>query len=87
MRMICGILDQSYGRIKINNFDTSEHREELQGIIGYLPQEFGTYENLSAREFLDYQAVLKGITDPDERNPVPVSWVHIGLYFKGKTRK
>jgi len=67
MRMICGILDQNYGRIKINNFDTREYREELQGIIGYLPQEFGTYENLSAREFLDYQAVLKGITDPDER--------------------
>jgi ABC-type multidrug transport system ATPase subunit len=67
MRMICGILDQSYGKIKINNFDTSEHREELQGIIGYLPQEFGTYENLTAREFLDYQAILKGITDPAER--------------------
>nr|WP_321410092.1 efflux RND transporter permease subunit [uncultured Carboxylicivirga sp.] len=61
MRIICGILDQSYGKVYINGFDTSEKREELQGLIGYLPQEFGTYENMSAFEFLDYQAMLRGI--------------------------
>lgn len=63
MRIICGIFEQSYGKIYINGLDTQHHREELQGLIGYLPQEFGTYENMSAWEFLDYQAILKGITD------------------------
>jgi multidrug efflux pump subunit AcrB/ABC-type multidrug transport system ATPase subunit len=63
MRIICGILDQSYGTIHINRFDTSQHREELQSLIGFLPQEFGTYENLTAGEFLEYQAMLKGLTD------------------------
>lgn len=55
MRIICGILEQSYGKIWINGLDTQKHREELQGLIGYLPQAFGTYENMSAWEFLDYQ--------------------------------
>jgi multidrug efflux pump subunit AcrB/ABC-type multidrug transport system ATPase subunit len=64
MRIICGILEQSYGKIWINGLDTQKHREELQGLIGYLPQAFGTYENMSAWEFLDYQAILKGIKDP-----------------------
>jgi multidrug efflux pump subunit AcrB/ABC-type multidrug transport system ATPase subunit len=68
MRIICGIFEQSYGKIYINGLDTQKHREELQGLIGYLPQEFGTYENMSAREFLDYQAILKGITDTSLRN-------------------
>ncbi len=68
MRIICGILEQSYGKVYINGFDTAEHREELQGIIGYLPQEFGTYENMSAFEFLDYQAIVRGITDDEIRN-------------------
>ncbi len=68
MRIICGILEQSYGKVYINGFDTAEHREELQGIIGYLPQEFGTYENMTAFEFLDYQAIVRGITDDDVRN-------------------
>jgi multidrug efflux pump subunit AcrB/ABC-type multidrug transport system ATPase subunit len=63
MRIICGILEQSYGKIWINGLDTQKHREELQGLIGYLPQAFGTYENMSAWEFLDYQAILKGISD------------------------
>jgi multidrug efflux pump subunit AcrB/ABC-type multidrug transport system ATPase subunit len=67
MRIICGILEQSYGKIWINGLDTQKHREELQGLIGYLPQAFGTYENMSAWEFLDYQSILKGIEDVNTR--------------------
>ncbi len=61
MRIICGILQQSRGKIWINEFEINEKREELQGLIGYLPQEFGMYENMTAWEYLDYQALLKGI--------------------------
>jgi len=68
IRIICGILEQSYGKIWINGIDTEEKREELQGLIGYLPQEFGMYENMSAYAYLDYLAVLKGITNPTERS-------------------
>ncbi|MCB0281599.1 MAG: efflux RND transporter permease subunit [Calditrichaeota bacterium] len=68
MRIICGVLDQSYGTISINGFDVVEHREELQGLIGYLPQDFGMYENLTAQEFLNYQAILKNILDKNQRD-------------------
>lgn len=67
MRIICGILEQSYGTIWINGLDTRIYREELQSLIGFLPQEFGTYENMTSWEFLDYQAILKGITDDTVR--------------------
>lgn len=67
MRVICGVFEQSYGKIFINGIDTQEKREELQGLIGYLPQEFGTYENLTSWEFLEYQALLKGIYNPEIR--------------------
>ncbi|MDR2472340.1 MAG: efflux RND transporter permease subunit [Tannerella sp.] len=63
MRIITGILEQSYGSIWINGLDTLKYREELQSLIGFLPQEFGTYENMSASEFLDYQAIMKGLID------------------------
>ena len=36
--------------------------------VGYLPQEFGMYENMTAYEFLDYLAILKGIFDAEERD-------------------
>ena len=64
MRIITGILEQSYGTVWINGLNTNEYREELQSLIGFLPQEFGMYESMTSWEFLDYQAMLKGITDP-----------------------
>jgi len=67
MRIICGILQQSRGTVRINGVDLRAHREELQGLIGYLPQEFGTYENMTAYQFLDYQAMLKGKWEAEER--------------------
>lgn len=67
MRVICGIFEQSYGSIWINGLDTRIYREELQSLIGFLPQEFGTYENMTSWEFLDYQAILKGIVDGNLR--------------------
>jgi multidrug efflux pump subunit AcrB/ABC-type multidrug transport system ATPase subunit len=70
MRVICGILDQSLGTVRVNGIDLSRRREELQALIGYLPQEFGTYENMTARQFLDYQALLKGKWDADERRQI-----------------
>lgn len=67
MRVLCGILDQSYGKIWINGHDTTLRREELQGLIGYLPQAFGTYENMTPYQFLDYQAILRKISNKEER--------------------
>ena len=67
MRILCGIIDQSYGKIWINGQDTKLKREELQGLIGYLPQSFGTYENMTPYQFLDYQAILRKITNRKER--------------------
>lgn len=67
MRTICGIYEQSYGKIYINGHDTQLKREELQGLIGYLPQEFGMYENMTANNYLDYQAILKGLKDKTVR--------------------
>jgi multidrug efflux pump subunit AcrB/ABC-type multidrug transport system ATPase subunit len=83
MRVICGILEQSYGKVWVNNIDASEKREELQGLIGYLPQEFGTYENMTAYEFLNYQAILKNILDKAEREKIinyVIGAVHMDEY-------
>ena len=67
MRIVTGILRQSYGTVFINGMDTLKYREELQSLIGFLPQEFGMYEAMSAWDFLDYQAILKGIHDEKVR--------------------
>ncbi len=81
MRIICGILESGYGSVRINGINVKEKREELQGLIGYLPQDFGTYENMSAFEFLAYQAILKNITHNDERRErVIYALKAVGMY-------
>jgi len=67
MRVICGILPPTRGKVFFNDIDLNAKREELQSLIGYLPQEFGTYENMTAIQFLDYQAMLKGIWNAPKR--------------------
>jgi len=87
MRIVCGIYDQSYGKIWVNGIDTQKKREELQGYIGYLPQEFGMYENMSSWDYLEYQALLKGIKDDDQRKErikYVLDAVHMGDHAKEK---
>ena len=38
-----------------------EDKEEVKKILGYLPQEFGVYPNISAQELLNHLALLKGV--------------------------
>ena len=63
MRILAGILRPSSGDVHIGTFDgATEHgRNEVKRILGYLPQDLGVYPDLSAREFLDYVGILKGM--------------------------
>jgi len=61
MRIIATITDKTEGTITWNGVDISKHPDELRQVLGYLPQDFGIYPNLNAREFLDYMAAVKGL--------------------------
>lgn len=65
MRILAGILHPGSGTIQVGSIDgtTERGRNEIKHMLGYLPQELGMYPDLSAHEFLDYIAILKGITD------------------------
>ncbi len=69
MRIIAGLLHPTSGSVRVFNHDvtTSPGRLAIKALLGYLPQELGLYPNLTAREFLDYIAILKGVTDRSMR--------------------
>jgi ABC-2 type transport system ATP-binding protein len=66
MRILAGILRPTSGSIQVGDHDgnTERGRTAIKRVLGYLPQDLGVYPDLSAREFLDYVAILKGM---DER--------------------
>ncbi|MCI0690704.1 efflux RND transporter permease subunit [candidate division KSB1 bacterium] len=67
MRIIVGVLESDRGSIKINDRHLKEHREAFHGAIGYLPQDFGLYENMTPVEYLNYHALTNGIYEQSTR--------------------
>jgi ABC-type multidrug transport system ATPase subunit len=69
MRILAGIVRPTSGRVCIGPHDlgSGSGRTAAKSLLGYLPQELGVYPNLSAAEFLDYVALLKGMDDRRER--------------------
>jgi len=61
MQMIATITRPTAGRILFRDRDVVSDPEPLRRALGYLPQDFGVYENLTAQEFLSYFAALKGV--------------------------
>ncbi|MER6946712.1 ABC transporter ATP-binding protein [Nonomuraea sp. NPDC000554] len=69
MRILAGLLRPTSGRVLVGGHDlaTAEGRLAVQRTLGYLPQDLGVYPDLTARRFLDYIALLKGLHSRPER--------------------
>ena len=61
MQMIATVTKPSAGSIFFRDIDVVANPDELRHRLGYLPQDFGVYDNLTAYEFLSYFAALKGV--------------------------
>ena len=62
MQLIATITRPTQGQIHFQGADVLRDPEALRRHLGYLPQDFGVYDNLTAFEFLSYFGGLKGVT-------------------------
>jgi len=70
MRTIATLQSPDSGSITFNEIDILKDKNKLRMVLGYLPQEFGVYPNMSAETLLDYFAQLKGITKSADRKKI-----------------
>jgi ABC-type multidrug transport system ATPase subunit len=70
MRCVATLQEPDTGTIQFGDVDVQADPHALRKTLGYLPQEFGVYETVTAEDLLDHFAVLKGITDSAERERV-----------------
>lgn len=68
MRMICGVLKPTSGRICLNGKSIDELGENYYTHLGYMPQDFGFYPDFTAREFMLYMAAVKGLGKQEAKN-------------------
>ncbi len=67
IRIIVGTLKPTYGNVRVYGLDPLKNREKIYGKIGYMPQDFALYEDLTARENLEFFARIYGIKDYKKR--------------------
>jgi ABC-type multidrug transport system ATPase subunit len=90
MRILATISKPTEGEVSLDGKDIVKFPDSVRRILGYLPQDFGIYENLTANEFLEYIGAIKGFTRRsmkiqieallEELNLIPVRDHQIGTY-------
>ena len=79
MRILATLSRPGSGRITWNGTDIARQPDALRAELGYLPQDFGVYPALSAREFLAYLAAVKGLPLKQARDRVDQCLALVGL--------
>jgi ABC-type multidrug transport system ATPase subunit len=98
MRTIATLQLPDSGTLTFGAIDVLTQPDELRRILGYLPQEFGLYPNLSAEVTLDHFATMKGIVDGKQRKELVASLLnqtnlyqarkkHVGTFSGGMKQR
>ncbi len=61
LRMLATLLEPSDGRIQICGHDAEEEVTQVRRSIGFMPDDFGIYNDLKVWEYLDYFAMASGV--------------------------
>jgi len=84
MRMLATITQPTEGTVKWNDTDIVQSPDTLRAVLGYLPQDFGVYPNLTGVEFLEYMAAIKGMDAKSARKRIDELLVVVNLVNAAK---
>lgn len=65
MRILCGAMPPSSGKIVINGLDMAARAPEAKTSIGYLPENAPLYQNMRVRAFLRFCGRMRGLAGKD----------------------
>jgi ABC-2 type transport system ATP-binding protein len=83
IRALCGLLPLAEGTALVLGHDVSTEAEEIRSAIGYMSQKFALYEDLTARENLDFYAGIYGLSaeETGRRQTTLVNLVGLAPYL------
>ena len=64
MKLLVAALMPTGGAIRVDGQPLAKSDRALKEKLGYLPQDFGLFDELTVKQFLDYMAALKGVQEP-----------------------
>ena len=84
LRLLSTAIRPSYGRAEIDGLDLDRDLDVIRGRVAYLSHATGLYDDLTARENLDFAAVMLGTPDASER--VMRALADVGLFSRAGDR-
>ena len=86
MKLLVAALLPTGGSILVNGQPLAKRERQLKASLGYLPQDFGLFDELTVAQFLDYMADLKGLRKPKEEIHEVIRQVNLTEKAKAKIR-
>jgi len=88
MKLLTAAILPSIGEILVDGQPLLRQEQRLKSMLGYLPQEFGLFEDLTAVQFLDYMAALKAMERQSVQAEIErvLTLVHLQDKAKAKLR-
>ena len=71
IRLMAGLLSADAGELSVLGVDPGADPQAIQDQIGYMPQRFGLYDDLTVQENLDLYAEMHGVTPAERRDTYP----------------
>ena len=80
LRIMAAVMTPTSGRVMIAGHDSVKDAEEIRAFVGYMPQKFGLYGDLSVRENLEFYADIFGVhgAERQRRFEQVLSFAHMG---------
>ena len=86
MKLLVAALMPTGGSILVDGLPLAKADRLLKARLGYLPQDFGLFDELTVTQFLDYMAALKGISNPRAAIQKTIQEVNLEEKAKSKIR-
>jgi len=71
MRVLSTLLTPDTGSAELAGYDVLAHPSEVRAAIGYMPDFFGAYDNLTVSEYLDFYGAAYGVPAARRRQIIP----------------
>ncbi|MEM9276468.1 MAG: ABC transporter ATP-binding protein [Cyanobacteria bacterium P01_F01_bin.143] len=87
MRTLATLQDADSGKIILDEINLLDNPRQARSALGYLPQDFGIYPQVSAEDLLDQLAVFKGFTKTKQRKEIVAEQLQLVNLYQQRKQK
>jgi ABC-2 type transport system ATP-binding protein len=87
MRTLATLQEPDAGSVELNGVDLLQAPHTARRMLGYLPQDFGVYPQVSAQELLEQLAIFKGFVKRQQRREMVAEQLHLVNLYEQRQQK